>query len=408
VKVLALFADPVVRAPLIGAMLMCLASSLIGVTAYLKKRSLVGEALSHASYPGVVLGVLLFSASPVGVLFFAALSSAVGIGALRLIERRLRIPADAALCFVLATFLGFGILIASRLQLTHALLYRQVQGFLYGQVVTITDGGVALYAGLAAVTVIALILFFREIIASYFDPTFAEVAGIRVAHIERLTFALLILAVVIGIRCVGVALMAAMLIAPPVAARQYTNRPLLLFIIAGCVGLMSGFVGIVASLQGRLLPAGPMVVLAASAFAFFALFFAPRRGLIARTIRLARFKWTCGVENYLKQQWKGSLPSTPKAWHRLLRTYLRCQGWLDSGGLTRDGERKAARIVRLHRLWEVYLLRHVGLAADKVHRSAEEIEHIMTPELERELLELVGDVRSDPHSQPIPEEALLS
>lgn len=70
--------------------------------------------------------------------------------------------------------------------------------------------------------------------------------------------------------------------------------------------------------------------------------------------------------------------------------------------LTSDGEKRAAHIVRLHRLWEVYLFRYLGASAEKVHRSAEEMEHIITPELEEDITALLGDVDRDPHHQPIP------
>ena len=63
---------------------------------------------------------------------------------------------------------------------------------------------------------------------------------------------------------------------------------------------------------------------------------------------------------------------------------------------------RAARIIRLHRLWEVYLANYLGFKVDRVHRNAEEMEHIITPELEKELISLLEDPTHDPHSQPIP------
>lgn len=88
--------------------------------------------------------------------------------------------------------------------------------------------------------------------------------------------------------------------------------------------------------------------------------------------------------------------------HRLIR-----QGWIvqTSPGryrLTKDGSIRASRIVRLHRLWEVYLADYLGVGAEKVHKNAEEMEHIITPELEQELLVLLNNPKQDPHHQPIP------
>lgn len=70
--------------------------------------------------------------------------------------------------------------------------------------------------------------------------------------------------------------------------------------------------------------------------------------------------------------------------------------------MTTDGEQRAAKIVRLHRLWEVYLANYLGIGAERVHRNAEEMEHILTPEIERELTLLLNNPKQDPHQQPIP------
>ena len=70
--------------------------------------------------------------------------------------------------------------------------------------------------------------------------------------------------------------------------------------------------------------------------------------------------------------------------------------------LTADGRGRAANIVRLHRLWEVYLANYLEVGGERVHRNAEEMEHILTPELEKELIRLLNDPKQDPHQQPIP------
>ena len=78
------------------------------------------------------------------------------------------------------------------------------------------------------------------------------------------------------------------------------------------------------------------------------------------------------------------------------------QSHLLKGALTELGKKRAQRIVRLHRLWEVYLVTQLDVLAEDVHRSAEEMEHRITPELEAELVTLLGDPKKDPHDQEIP------
>jgi manganese/zinc/iron transport system permease protein len=232
-------------------------------------------------------------------------------------------------------------------------------------------------------------------------------------------------------RSVGVVLMSAMLVAPAAAARQYTNKFSRMFPIAALFGTLSGFLGNYFSSEiSRYLnwknpaaplglPTGPMIVMIASLLCLLSLLFAPEKGMILRFFRLARFRYKCLCENLLKAIWRfgGKEPVTfelIEKYQTISPLYLRFilwrltkNGWIekilpDSYRLTLDGKVWANKIVRLHRLWEVYLVEYLGLGVERVHRSAEEMEHIITPELEKELTLLLKDPKVDPHHQPIP------
>ncbi|MES2121785.1 MAG: iron chelate uptake ABC transporter family permease subunit [Chlamydiota bacterium] len=428
------FTDPVLQAPTLGSMLMCLSSALVGVIVFLRKRSLLGEALSHAAYPGVVLSVLfmaLFSPNDsellaVAILIGASLTSILGLWVIEKMERKLCVKSDAALCFVLSVFFGFGVLVASRIQFTHAYFYKNAQIFLYGQAATMTNIHIVLYAALACVVIATLFVFFRQIGMAIFDRDFARSVGVSTRLLDALLFVLLVLAIVIGIRSVGVVLMAGMLIAPAVAARQLTHRLGLVFLYAAIVGALSGFFGNYLSVElpqwgwgwKFSLPTGPMILLCASTFCFASLLLAPQNGLLSRWMRAAAFRRQCSRENLLKLLWRcgeGETVSRAMLAKRqtlsslrlfLLLMRLEHDGWIQKqkGGalsLTKEGWQRASRIVRLHRLWEAYLV-HIGQGLEKVHKSAEEMEHILTPELEKALSELLGDPKHDPHLQPIP------
>lgn len=271
---------------------------------------------------------------------------------------------------------------------------------------------VAIYGLLSFFVILSLFLFYRKIQIASFDRGFAKSAGVGLKGLDQFLFILLAAAVVIGIRSVGVVLMSGMLIAPAVAARQYTHRLWMLFVLAGCFGIFSGFFGNYFSgeiprllnLQEKIsLPTGPMILLTASFLCFFSLLFAPERGLLSRVVRVARFKNQCQLENGLKYLWKkeekdlGTSTLSPFLVQRLIY-----KGWIGkSQKLTAAGKKEAARIIRLHRLWEAYLV-YLGQGVEKVHRSAEEMEHILTPALERELTDLLHNPTRDPHNQPIP------
>lgn len=430
--------DPVLQSPTIGSMLMCLASALVGVIVFLRKRSLLGEALSHAAYPGVVCSALFMAVffpdspdfSAVAILIGAFLSALLGLWVIEAMEKKFQVKSDAALCFVLSVFFGVGVLVASRIQFTHALWYKTVQIFLYGQAATMTPIHVVLYASLAVLLSLVLIFLYRPIQMALFDRDFSKSVGVPVRWLDTLLFLLLVLAIVIGIRSVGVVLMAGMLIAPAVSARQFTHRLWAVFLVAALVGALSGFFGNYLSVElpqwgirlgwgwNFSLPTGPMILLSAATICFFSLLFAPRNGLVSRLVRILRFRKQCAEDHILKSLWrrgeageltfdemkKGQPLSLLQM--RLLLWRMKNQGWIAESdshqiGLTKEGRVRATSIVRLHRLWEAYLV-FLGQGAEKVHRSAEEMEHILTPELEKELVDLLGDPKKDPHAQPIP------
>jgi manganese/zinc/iron transport system permease protein len=409
------FTDPVLRAPTWGCILMCLASSLMGVLIFLRKRSLLSESLSHATYPGACMGVALFGLlfpqheewTFLAVLGGAFISSLLGLKAIHWLEEKGKVHADAALCFVLAVFFGVGIVIASAMQAQMPTWHKQTQMLLFGQAATMSDMHIWIYGSLAFVVALFLFLTFRPLQSSLFDRDFSLSAGVPVHALEKILFWLLLLSLIVGIRSVGVVLMSGMVIAPAVAARQFSDRLRVVFLLAGAFGALSGLLGNYLSVQANM-PTGPMIVLVGTAFALLSLLFAPKRGLLFRMGRIWAFRLRCIEENILKGMWKrGTISQNLTFMVRLALWRLKKEGWVNRHlELTNDGRQKAASIVRLHRLWELYLTEELGFHAEKVHRTAEEMEHIITPEMEERLTRLLENPKHDPHQQPIPERGL--
>lgn len=440
------FSDAVLRAPTIASMLMGLTAGAVGTVAVLRREALIGEVLSHAAYPGLILGIalatLILPGSDGGVLrslialcggFVTAL---LGIYAIHFLQEKLHIASDPALCSVLAATFGVGVTLASQLQFSNAAAYRETLTLLYGQAATMTDFHIALYGGLALLTFSVIILFYKEIQLIIFDRPFALSLGLPVAVIEGLLFFLIALTVIVGIRTIGVVLMSAMLIAPSVAARQFTHHLWMMLLLSALFGSVAGFLGNYLSVEGTLLlsqlfprqrlslPTGAMIALTATLACLLALLLAPERGLLVRVWRIMRFRRRCLEENILKYIWHSpehtataaalrSYLAMPRLMLSMALFKLKRQGWLypsnapgmnksDGWSLSGDGVLRAGRIVRLHRLWEVYLVNYLGVGAERVHCSAEEMEHIITPELEDELTVLLADPVMDPHHQPIP------
>lgn len=427
------FTDPILRAPTLGSILMCLASSLVGVIVFIQRRSLIGEALSHASYPGVVIGAVIAASSSLiseqfmafSVLLSAFFGALIAMLCIEFLQKRLSLKDDVSLCFVLSCFFGLGVLLASRVQFTHPVWHQKIHVFLYGQAATLDDFHVLFYLVLSCICIGFIYLFYRLIQVVNFDRNYALSIGIPVSMIQTLFNFLLILAIVIGMRSVGLVLMSGMLIAPAVAARQLTHKLSLFFVFSALIGMSSAFFGNVLSVSipqwldlHFSLPTGPMILLTASSIAFTLLFFAPKKGLFVRYLRMLRFQNQCRLENILKGFCRSGeciitsfahirkAQGIPSLYLRWLLFRLEAQGWLvkkqNNYQLTSAGVQKALAIIRLHRLWEVYLVDYLGRGIEEVHSNAEKIEHIITPELEKELTLLLNNPEHDPHQKPIP------
>ena len=437
ISLIQFFFDPILRAPVIAGMLMCLVSSLIGVMVFVKRRSLLGEALAHASYPGVILALsiapLFFRPNSLGAMVFiligAFISAWLGLNLIHWLERKWAVQSDAALCLVLSLFLGAGVFLGSRIQVIYPLWYQQISTFLYGQAATMEDYHIIFYMFFALVVLFFVIIRFRQIELFCFDPSFAQSLSLKSKGFHALNSFFLILALIIGMRSVGVILISGMLIMPAAFARQFTCRLFRIFIYAGLMGMGSAFLGIYLSVQIPLylnpthpisLPTGPMILIVAACLTLFALLFSPKKGLLARIIRIRRFQMGCLLDHILKILWKrGGISFSHLKQEMFLSCFtlryflflLKKEGWVkinETGiALTQDGVRKASHLVRLHRLWELYLTSELKVDEKRVHYSAEEMEHILTPEIETKLTRLLKDPKMDPHHQPIPHKEKL-
>ncbi|MEM7175074.1 MAG: iron chelate uptake ABC transporter family permease subunit [Chlamydiota bacterium] len=429
------FCHPVLRASALGSMLMGLSAALIGGMVLVQRRSLIGEALSHAAYPGVLIApffMVWFSLHSdkvlsALVLVGAFLTTWLGLIAIHRCEHRFKLSADTALALGSSLFLGLGILMASRLQFVDPLAYQQLQTFLYGQTATMIDTHLYLYGLLACLCLVFTGVAFRQIELTLFDPQFAASLPLKQRATHRFFTFLLLFVVIAGIRSAGVVLLSGMLIAPAIAARQLTDRFGQLLVISACFGVLSAFGGNVLALylpmwlgKGFALPTGPMIILVAVGLCLMALLFAPKRGALFRHARILRFRFSCLCENLLKTLWKQGVGVRPlgltalaEKQHRsllLLRLallHLQRKKWIAKKEhgywLTKEGAIRATQLVRLHRLWELYLTSELNIHHDRVHRNAEEMEHILTPALEKKLTELLDHPKTDPHDQPIPE-----
>ena len=280
-----LLQDPNTRWILWGSMLLGLCSGVIGSFAYLRKQSLMGDALSHAALPGVCLAFMLTGTkSTLWFVVGALISGLIATWSIGWITRHSKVKQDAALGIILSVFFGFGIVLLTQIQHSASGNQSGLDKFLFGQAASMVMSDVYTMVGISALLIILCTLFFKELKLVCFDPGFAKGLGFPVSLLDQFIMAMIAVAVVVGIQAVGVVLMAAMLITPAVAARYWTEKLSTMVILSGIFGALSGILGTMLSTLGNSLPTGPLSVLAATALFLVSVVAGPKRGLLSKLL----------------------------------------------------------------------------------------------------------------------------
>lgn len=418
------FADPNIRFVVIGSVLLTASSAIVGTFTFLHKKSLVGDAIAHAVLPGICLGFILSGTkNPAYLIAGAFVTGWISLIGVEYITRHTRIKEDTAIGLVLSVFFGIGILMLTVIQKSGNASQSGLDHFLFGKAAALVGQDLFVFGTVAVLLLVAVFLLFKEFTLLAFDKDYAKAIGLPVRAIDLTLTSLIVLAVVIGIQAVGVVLMAAILITPAAAARFWTNKINVMIMLASIFGAFSGLSGAYISYIAPAMPTGPWIVIVISTVAFISFFFAPKRGIINRFLRQRNIRRTINDENVLKTLYqlseenrnffiqrspeeitrrrKFSMETLGKVLKRLER-----QGYVERTGkhwsLTEEGKNRGQRVVRIHRLWELYLTTHLNIAPDHVHDDADTIEHLLTPELEAELEKLLNYPKVDPHKSEIP------
>jgi manganese/zinc/iron transport system permease protein len=199
----------------------------------------------------------------------AAAAGWLGALAVLAIVRLSRVPFDSALALVLSVFFGLGLLLLTAIQKQPDASQAGLERFLFGQAATLLAEDVRAITILGAAALAVMMLFWKEFKLLCFDPTFAAGLGLPTVALDAAMMLLVVIAVVLGLQAVGVVLMSALVVAPAVAARQWTDRLGPMVALAALFGACSGVTGTVLadvlSRAGKTMPTGPTIVLAATA-----------------------------------------------------------------------------------------------------------------------------------------------
>ena len=418
------FSDPNIVSVVVGAILLTASAAVVGTFTFLKKKALVGDAVAHAVLPGICLAFILSgNKNPIILITGAFVTGWLSLFLMDIITKRSKVKEDTAVALILSVFFGFGILLLTNIQHSGNAAQTGLDSFLFGKAAALVGKDLISFSIVALVLIVTVGLFFKELKLIAFDPSFAKALGLPVKGIDLLLTTLTVLAVVTGIQAVGVVLMAAMLITPAAAARFWTHDVKVMTILAAFFGAFSGLSGAYVSYAAPAMPTGPWIVIIVSVIALTSFFFAPKRGIVSRYITQRKLQHLIMDENLLKSLfhlgesdkdlYKGRTVSEilkdrhfPKNKLNKSLARLKREGFIKKDrqqwAFTEAGRLKGQRVVKLHRLWELYLSKYMEIAPDHVHEDAETIEHIITPALETRLEKMLEYPELDPHKTKIP------
>ena len=399
------------RLVVLSTLLLGAACGMMGSFLLLRKRSLMGDALSHATLPGIglafIVAVLLGGAGkslPV-LLLGATVTGVLGCALVLFIRNHSRIKDDAAMGIVLSVFFGAGVV-----ALRFALAFPEggpagLQSFIYGKTASMVLGDFQLLALVSAIILGASFLLFKEFRLVCFDEAYAAAQGWPVLRLDLLMLGLVTMVTVAGLQAVGLILIIAFLITPAAAARFWTERFDHMLALSALIGALSGWIGSSLSALLPQLPAGAVIVLTAAALFLVSMLAGKERGVLIRLYQQRRSRRRVGRQHLLRALYEileadgdpaGGVTRRPVPFRQIrgrrtwtdaqLRRYIRqayndglAEAASDDDGilLTESGLEAAAQVTRNHRLWEMYLIEYADIATSRVDRDADTVEHIL-------------------------------
>ena len=265
-----------------GGAVLGIVCGMLGSFAVLRRQSLLGDALAHAALPGVALAFLLAGRELGWLLIGAGVAGWLGVLLINSLVRSTRLKQDAAMGVVLSAFFALGITLLTYIQSRNDASQAGLEVFIFGQAAAIRRQDVLLLSAVGLVALAMLAAWWKEFKLITFDPAFAHANGFRTGLLDALLATLIVAAIVLGLQLAGVILMVGLLIAPAVAARQWTQQLGHMVLLAGIFGGLAGASGAVLSGLEQGLPTGPLIIVASSVFVLLSITLAPQRGLLWR------------------------------------------------------------------------------------------------------------------------------
>lgn len=270
----------------LGSISLGVLTGITGTFAVLRRQSLLGDSIAHSALAGIALAFIFTGTKNTEILLVGALiAGLIATFLINNIAKNSRINFESAMAVVMSSFFGLGFILLSHIQKSPDSEQAGLDRFLFGQAATILARDVFLVIIVTLIVLLLMAAMWKEIKLYTFDPVYAHSIGLNTDMLNFFLSAFVVAGIIMGIQMVGVVLMSALIIAPAVAARQWTRSLFSMTLLAALIGAVSGFGGTYISASISQFPTGPAIVLIASFIVLISITFAPGRGLISKLHR---------------------------------------------------------------------------------------------------------------------------
>lgn len=264
----------------IGTVLLAISTGIVGTVSLLKGQSLIGDAVGHASLPGIILAFMISGRKNSLILMLGAI--AAGITAfliIQLISDISKIEADTAMAIVLSAMFGLGMVFKSYIQGNPRYQNASQSGlasYIFGQAAYILKEDVYIILFVSLISLFLFFILYKEIKVYVFDSVYAFTIGVNKNLISFLIMLMTMLLIAAGLKAVGAILISSMLIAPAITGLQWSNRYGVVLTIAALTGGLSAFLGTLISTVYKGFSTGPSIILIMSFIALVSVLISPK------------------------------------------------------------------------------------------------------------------------------------
>ena len=277
----------------IGTMLLAMATGIVGTISILKGQSLIGDAVGHASLPGIILAFMISGRKSSLILMLGAIAAGiVAFMLIQIISEGSKIEADTAMAVILSAMFGMGMVLKSYIQGNQKIQGASQSGlasYIFGQAAYILREDVYIILAVSVISLALFIVFYKEIKVYVFDMVYAYTIGINSRLTSLLIMIITMILIAAGLKAVGAILISSMLITPAVTGLQWSKSYEKVLMIAAVTGAVSAFLGTFISSAVKGFSTGPSIILIMSVIALFSVLFAPR-GIVRMLLNIRKMR----------------------------------------------------------------------------------------------------------------------